>query len=136
MPTIKATWKEMHAHGIQPADLIRVQDLGQFGFNDEILAGMQRYEIFPQTFFVVGVVYVKRVSIFSVVGQLLQNAIRIYEGVEETDKKAAEAQKAIEENSVPLSEEDWKRFESGEAAMVDIIAEKLEAQKGAENVGA
>jgi hypothetical protein len=135
MPTIKASWKEMRAHGIQPSDLIRVQDLGRFGFNDEILAGMQRFQIFPQALFVAGVVYVKRESIFLVVEKLLQNAIRLYEGVEETEKKAAEAQRVLEEESVPLTNADFQRFEAGEAAMVDIISEKLAAKKEEASVG-
>ena len=95
---IKTTWKELSEHFIEPKHLIPVEDLGRYGFTSEIINGMIRYDIFPRTFFVVGVVYVLRAEIFQVVETLLGNSLKLYESVEQTEAKAAEATKLIEED--------------------------------------
>jgi hypothetical protein len=124
MATIKASWKELNDHGIQPENLIRVEDLSKVGFNSEIINGMLKYEIFPQAFLVVGVIYVLREDLFKVVETLLGNALKLYESVEESEKKVKEAAQLIEENAVPITEADFQRVESGEISMVDLIATK------------
>jgi hypothetical protein len=134
MATIKANWKELHDHGIQPEHLIRVEDLGKVGFSSEIIQGMLKYEIFPQAFLVVGVAYVLRDEIFKVVHTLLGNALKLYESVEESEKKVREAAQLIEENAVPITEEDFQRVEAGEVSMVDLITTKHAAIKEAEAV--
>jgi hypothetical protein len=134
MQTIKATWKDLHNHGIQPEHLIRVADLGNFGFSNEIINGMVKFDIFPRTYFVVGVVYVLRCDIFQLVETLLGNALKLYESVEESEKKVAEAARLIEENAVPITEEDFQRVEAGEVSMVDLIAAKHAAIQEAEAV--
>jgi hypothetical protein len=132
MATIKASWKELNDHGIQPENLIRVEDLGKVGFNSEIINGMLKYEIFPQAFLVVGVAYVLREDLFKVVETLLGNALKLYESVEESEKKAKEAAQLIKENAVPITEEDFQRVEAGEISMVDLITAKHDAIQEAE----
>ena len=129
MQTIKATWKDLHNHGIQPEHLIRVADLGNFGFSNEIINGMVKFDIFPRTYF-----YVLRCDIFQLVETLLGNALKLYESVEESEKKVAEAARLIEENAVPITEEDFQRVEAGEVSMVDLIAAKHAAIQEAEAV--
>ncbi len=134
MATIKASWKELHDHGIQPENLICVEDLGKVGFNSEIINGMLKYEIFPQAFLVVGAAYVLKDEIFKVVETLLGNALKLYESVEESEKKVKEAAQLIEENAVPITEADFQRVEAGEISMVDLITTKHAAIQEAEAV--
>ena len=111
-----------------PGGLITIEQLGMYGFDQEIMDGMIRYEIFPPVFMVNGTDYVSGAEVFTVVRQLLRNSIRLYEAVEESEKRSAEAKDLLETGAVKLKESDFCRMEAGEITLTDLIYEKKAAQ--------
>ena len=113
-----------------PGGLIAIEQLGMYGFDQEIMDGMIRYEIFPSVFTINGTDYVSGAEVFQVVRQLLRNSIRLYEAVDETEKRTAEAKELLESGAVKLKESDFQRMEAGEITLTELIQEKKEAQDG------
>jgi hypothetical protein len=111
-----------------PGGLIAIEQLGMYGFDQEIMDGMIRYEIFPPVFVVNGTDYVSGAEVFQVVRQLLRNSIRLYEAVDESEKRTAEAKELLESGAVKLKESDFQRMEAGEITLTELIQEKKAAQ--------
>lgn len=100
--------------GIKLSDLIEISKLGLYGYNAEIIEGMNRYEIWPDTYNLKGKFYVVKNAIFGATETLLQNAIRLYETVQEFERVSEEINQHIAEN--PIAEEP----EVAEAEVVEV----------------
>lgn len=100
--------------GINRSDLIEISKLGLYGYNAEIIEGMNRYEIWPDTYNLKGKFYVVKNAIFGATETLLQNAIRLYETVQEFERVSEEINQHIAEN--PITEEP----EVAEAEVVEV----------------
>jgi hypothetical protein len=111
-----------------PGGLVAIEQLGMYGFDQEIMDGMVKYEIFPAVYTINGADYVSGAEVFTVVRQLLRNSIRLYETVDESEKRTREAKELLESNSVKLKESDFRRLESGEITLTELVHEKKAAQ--------
>jgi len=102
--TIKCSWKGLKdATGLDGVECIAVAHLGKYGFSDDIINQMVKFDIFPQTYLICGMVYVARDAIFlGVVRSLLDNAMTLYQGVADLDANAEKVSKYIEENAVKV----------------------------------
>lgn len=122
-PTIKTTWPEIKRHmGRLGIDFISVEHLGKYGFTDQIINDMIRFEIFPQAYLVTGAVYVLREDIFgSVVRKLLENSMAVYKHVQDLDEARAKIKEAMED--VVMDEEAVAKLASGEWTM-DKVRER------------
>lgn len=134
-PTIKTTWSEIEREiGRVGIDFISVESLGKYGFTDQIIDDMIRFEIFPQAYLVTGAVYVLREEIFgSVVRKLLENSMAIYQNVQDLDEARAKIKDAMED--VVMDEEAVAKLASGEWTM-DQVRERsatLLAERAATN---
>lgn len=96
--------------GLKLSDLIEISKLGLYGYNAEIIEGMNRYEIWPDTYNLKGKMYVVKNAIFSATETLLQNAIRLYETVEQYEKVSEEIEQHIKDN--PVASEDAEIVEA------------------------
>lgn len=119
-PTIKTTWSEIKRHmGRLGIDFISVEHLGKYGFTDQIINDMIRFEIFPQAYLVTGAVYVLREDIFgSVVRKLLENSMAVYKHVQDLDEARAKIKDAMED--VVMDEEAVAKLASGEWTMDQV----------------
>lgn len=119
-PTIKTTWSEIERKiGRVGIDFISVESLGKYGFTDQIINDMIRFEIFPQAYLVTGAVYVLREEIFgSVVRKLLENSMAIYQNVQDLDEARAKVKEAMED--VVMDEEAVAKLASGEWTMDQV----------------
>lgn len=91
--------------GIKLSDLIEISKLGLYGFNAEIIEGMNRYDIWPDTYNLKGKFYVVKNAIFGSVETLLLNAVRLYETVDQFEKVSEEIEQHIAENPLPTEAE-------------------------------
>lgn len=125
-PTIKTTWSEIEREiGRVGIDFISVESLGKYGFTDQIINDMIRFEIFPQVYLVTGAVYVLREEIFgAVVRKLLENSMAIYQNVQDLDEARAKIKGAMED--VVMDEEAVAKLASGEWTM-DQVRERSAA---------
>ena len=103
--------------GIKRSDLIEISKLGLYGFNAEIIEGMNRYEIWPDTYNLKGKFYVVKNAIFGATETLLLNAVRLYETVDQFEKVSEEIEQHIAENPLPVEAEvvEGELIESPEA---------------------
>ena len=130
-PTIKITTQEARQHGIDLGrDAIAVENLGNYGFDSELINSMVKFEIFPQTYMHTGRVIVLRREIMQVVNQLLRNSMKVYEAVEESDRIKKEAAELIESNTVALTAEDQERISKGEISYINLLLEKVANKNG------
>lgn len=125
-PTIKTTWaeieREINRVGI---DFISVESLGKYGFTDQIVNDMIRFDIFPQAYLVTGATYVLREEIFGVVvRKLLENSLAIYQNVQDLDEARAKVKTSMED--VVMDEEAMAKLASGEWTM-DQVRERSAA---------
>lgn len=125
-PTIKTTWAEIEREiGRVGIDFISVESLGKYGFTDQIINDMIKFEIFPQAYLVTGAVYVMREEIFgAVVRKLLENSMAIYQNVQDLDEARAKIKDAMED--VVMDEEAAAKLASGEWTM-DQVRERSAA---------
>lgn len=119
-PTIKTTWaeieREINRVGI---DFISVESLGKYGFTDQIVNDMIRFDIFPQAYLVTGATYVLREEIFgAVVRKLLENSLAIYQNVQDMDEARAKIKASMED--VVMDEEAVAKLASGEWTMNQV----------------
>ena len=90
--------------GIKLSDLIEISKLGLYGYNAEIIEGMNAYGIWPDTYNLKGKIYVVKNAIFGATETLLLNAIRLYETVEQFEKVSEEIEQHIAENPIADTE--------------------------------
>lgn len=90
--------------GIKLSDLIEISKLGLYGYNAEIIEGMNAYGIWPDTYNLKGKFYVVKNAIFGATETLLLNAIRLYETVEQFEKVSEEIEQHIAENPIADAE--------------------------------
>lgn len=81
-------------------DLIRITDLGRFGFTNQIILDMAEFEVFPQVYKVRNHMHVMRKDIFGFVQKMLENSMTLYRAVDDKEK----AEKALEAASMPLDQ--------------------------------
>lgn len=85
--TVHVLTKEIrHELGIKMGDLVRIDELNRYGFDDKVIAGFLRFEIFPQVYQVSRTKYVRRSEVTKIINQLLINAITLYQAVEAKDE--------------------------------------------------
>lgn len=81
-------------------DLIRITDLGRFGFTNQIILDMAEFEVFPQTYKVRNHLHVMRGDIFGFVQKMLENSMVLYRAVDQKEK----AQQELATIALPLAE--------------------------------
>lgn len=119
-PNIVTSWKEIKKRlGREGIEFIQVGDLGKYGFDDQIVTAMVKFDIFPQAYIVCGGCYVLRDEIFGmVVNKLLRNSMDIYQAVEDKDNAIAAVRAAMED--VVMDEEAIAKLASGEWTMDQV----------------
>ena len=119
-PTISTTWSEIRKHtGREGVDFIAIPMLGKYGYTTEIVADMQRFDIFPQTYLVCGQYYVLRDEIFGeVTRKLLENSMTLYQGVQDAEATKQRVREAMED--VVLDQEATEKLASGEWTMDQV----------------
>lgn len=122
-PTIKTTWAEIRKNtGREGVDHIAITHLGKYGFTEQIINDMLKFDIFPQAYLVAGEVYVVRDEIFGhVVRRLLENSMTTYQAVADMEENAKKVQEAMEQ--VVLDDEALEKLASGEWDM-DFVRER------------
>jgi DNA-directed RNA polymerase beta' subunit len=123
-PAIKIDAQDIKTHGYTYSDFITIEALGGYGFDEEIVNKMLRYEIFPQTFVLADQPQVLRASIFKVVNGLLLNSMRLYELVDETDKAKKDMVELLEKSGVEITQEDLARIEAQEIGLWELVTAK------------
>jgi len=121
---IKLTAKYMRDKKTPIAHYCKVSHLGQYGFDDQIMAKMQEFEIFPQLFEWGGDYYVYKNDLFGVVRHFMISALQIYMAVAEKDALADQIASEINPEAVPISYDDLDKVARGEAKLDEIIASK------------
>ena len=81
-------------------DMIRITDLGRFGFTNQIILDMAEFEVFPQVYKVRSHMHVMRADIFGFVQAMLENSMTLYRAVDDKEK----AEKALEAASMPIDQ--------------------------------
>lgn len=81
-------------------DMIRITDLGRFGFTNQIVMDMAEFEVFPQVYKVRGNMHVMRADIFGFVQKMLENSMTLYRAVDDKEK----AEKALEAAALPIDQ--------------------------------
>lgn len=76
-------------------DWIEVNDLLKYGFDDEIINGFIKYDIFPGVLKYKGKYYVPKYAIMSIINTLLKNSIKIYEMNEKLEQEKASIEEQI-----------------------------------------
>lgn len=128
--TIKTTWAELLKHtGRTGKDMVSVPNLHMYGFDAEILNLMVACDILPQTYLIVGEVYVAKSDIMNLINTLLKNELRIYRDHVRVDALAAQIEKELKDNNVRLSPEVLADVQAGKIPLNIAIADALEAAK-------
>lgn len=96
-------------------DLIRITDLGRFGFTNQIILDMAEFEVFPQVYKVRNHMHVMRTDIFGFVQKMLENSMTLYRAVEEKEK----AQEALAAIALPLDQLEAFTSEARDAGLTD-----------------
>lgn len=127
----------MNLHNVNTSDLsddefaerletfIPVEQLGEFGFDDNIVKGFVEFKIMPDLFVFDREPeqrYVRKDDIRQTINMLLLNAVVIYRMVAERQQKLADFNKLVAENAVELSPEDLDEIAQGK--MLDVFARK------------
>lgn len=129
-PTIQCTWAELHEKAeLFESNTVKVEDLGRYGLDSEIINSMVECEIFPQTYLVRGDVLVSRDSILSVINQLLKNEMRLFRDHVKADEIAEEVSRYMENHKVKLTDEVIAEIKDGKVTVAEAIANAIEAQK-------
>ena len=85
---IALTNKELTANKLGPVHFIEVNELSRYGYTNEIINEMVKYEIFPQLFKVKNKIQVLRSEIFGVTEVLLRRSMQLYQAVDARDQAA------------------------------------------------
>jgi hypothetical protein len=81
--TVHVLTKEIrHELGIKMGDLVRIDELNRYGWDDDVIKGFIKYEIFPKVYQVGQTKYLRRDEVTKTVNTLLRNAIVLYQAVE------------------------------------------------------
>ena len=84
-------------------DWIEVKELGKYGFDDEIINGLVKYEVMPAALRYKGKLYVPKFAILKVLHVTLVNAVKMYEMAEKHEQDALEILKQIEKDQELLN---------------------------------
>lgn len=123
-PTVKITWGDLTKAGLSVQDLISLETLGNYGFCNDTIMGLIKFDILPQTYYIRGKVMVLRRDIFAVVNMFLKNSIALYETVATNDKLTKDYQETLEKSGVKITPEDFEAIEAGTATLHSIITER------------
>lgn len=96
-------------------DMIRITDLGRFGFTNQIILDMAEFEVFPQVYKVRNHMHVMRADIFGFVQAMLENSMTLYRAVDEKEK----AQAALSAIALPLDQLEAFSREAQAAGITD-----------------
>ena len=102
-PTIVITPALLAKNNLTRADLVKIEALGEYGFDNEIIQLMIAYEIMPQTFSLNKKIYVIRKEVQQVLNSILHNTMVMYDMVEKKDELVAEATAKALAEAKPLS---------------------------------
>lgn len=123
MATIKTTWRELRNNAkLLPKDVVAVQHLNRYGFDDEIINGLIKYDLFPQSFHILGVTYVRISAVLQIIHGLVRNSLRIYADVAAADEAETRARELIEQASVRITPEDIEQMRAGTLTLEELAA--------------
>lgn len=125
-PTIKTSFAELKKHGIEDACLLENLQ----GYDSDIINLMIKHDIFPQTFYILGQIYVSRAHINLVTNRLLRTQMHMYETMENLEDAKAKAIKYLEDNKIKLDENDVIDIASGRKTLSQIVDERTQATHG------
>jgi hypothetical protein len=123
MRKFKMTLKDMNRLKITLGSLIRLDNLGYVGFDNEIVDAMIKFDIFPDLIEYRGDIYVRKDDIFGVVQRLLRSSMKLYEAVETVDNHVEKVAKELAA-AVPLTAEELAKVSAGEMTMDELIRSK------------
>lgn len=103
-PTIVLDKRTIAEQGILLHQLIKISDLGYYGFDAQIINEMVEYDIFPQVYKYRGSVYVAKDTIFGIVGTFIRNALTLYKAVDGAEKAKVEMLAEMEKYGVPYEQ--------------------------------
>lgn len=131
MKKYKMSLKDMNRLKISLGDLIRIDNLGFVGFDNEIVEAMIKYEIFPDLIEYRHDMYILKNEIFGVVNKLLKSSMKLYEAVEAVDEHVEKVAKELSE-AVPLTAEEMAPVMAGEMTLSDLIKNKQDSLSDSE----
>ena len=73
--------------------LMKVTDLGKFGFDDDIVEGLVKYGVFPNVVKKGKTLYVSKEEVQYIINTFLKNAIKLYETAEMAEELKAKLAK-------------------------------------------
>lgn len=82
MKTIVLTKEVRKAHGISMHQLVRLEELGKYGFDDDIINGLVKYEIMPQVYKINTSFYVLRADVLRIIHTFVKDALVLYQAVD------------------------------------------------------
>ena len=127
-PTIKISFEKAKTRGLPPSEFVMVKNLGQYGFDADIIDKMIKYDIFPQTYLIVGNVYVVKASIAGILNRMVKNTMTMYDEVAANEAKVAELQAQVDAETpvepVPLTASDIEAIHAGETTLQDVVLSK------------
>ena len=81
---------------LKKKDYVKFETLGDYGFDDDIIKGLVKYEIFPTAAIEVDkngneVIYIKKDDIALLLNRVLKNTVQIYEQLEKVEQVCGDA---------------------------------------------
>lgn len=126
---IQLSSKQLSENKLGTIHFIEVNELGRFGFTNEIINEMVKYEIFPQLYRVKNKIQVIKNEIFGVVEVLLRRSMQLYQAVDARDQAA----EIIAKEAISIAELNSKIAEAKNNGATDTesVAAYIETAEGA-----
>lgn len=125
---IQLSSKQLSENKLGTIHFIEVNELGRYGFTNEIINEMVKYEIFPQLYRVKNKIQVLKNEIFGVVEVLLRRSMQLYQAVDARDQAA----EIIAKEAMSIAELNAKIEEAKEHGATDTesVAQYISTAEG------
>lgn len=91
---------------------ISVEDLGFYGFTNQIIGLMQKFDIFPQLYSIDNKICVIKTQVFTVVERILLMTMSLYQDRENYEKAQEQLQEILKAEAVQLDPETLQPVEN------------------------
>lgn len=133
MSTIVATKSDLKHLKVKMNDLISIEGLSLYGFDEEIINGLLDYDIFPTVIEIDHVFMVKKSSIQALINRFMKNELKIYKTVDDKEKLVKEAQEYLEKHKHLITPEELEKVKAGEINLIELLESKeKEAESASE----
>ena len=109
-------------------DLIKIESLLPYGFDDEVLEGLKEYKIMPSIYVFEECYYFRRSDITKLLNTFLHNEITMYKRYKDFRTYQKELIEELKGKCVDISPDVLERVEKGED-ITKVLEEKLEEIK-------